>query len=112
MKILVYDNQQAYYELLRSGFSENAVFSLFNGLNFELADKEYNMIVFFIYDELELLDFIKLYQENIPIVLGLSLMNKYSNFIAQGNIHYLHLDKLKNEIIEDVGKLLKQYLRQ
>ena len=62
------------------------------------------MIIFFIYDELELLDFVRLYNKSIPVVLGLSQMDKENDLKIQCNIHYLHLNKLKNEIIENVQR--------
>lgn len=105
--ILVYDNQQAYFELLKSNFSQTHQFNLFNSGQIESAVSEYDMLFFFIYDELELLDFIKLYRNDIPVVLGHWALNHVEVFEEQGNIHYLHLNKLKGEIISDVELLLK-----
>jgi len=106
MKILIYDSQFAYYELIKSNFSEKNEFILYNPENSELFDKEYDMLMFFLYDELELLSFMKLYKDSVPVLLGLSQMNKVNDSKLEGNIYYLHLDKLKNEIINDVQNIL------
>ena len=112
MKILIYDNQLAYYELMKSNFQSGYEFSLYESESDKSIDIEYDMLMFFLYDELELLGFMKLYREDIPVVLGLSGMNKINDRRVEGNIYYLHLDKFKEEIIEDVKMLLEKIGKQ
>ena len=111
-KILVYDNQYAYFELLKTTFLCEYQFVLSESGKLESVDLEVDMIVFLLYDEIELLDFIKLYRQDIPIILGLSRMNMPNNFATRGNIHYLNLNKLKNEIINDITAQLKMLLQK
>ena len=107
-KILIYDNQSAYFELLKANFSNEYEFILFNSNNPESVDLECDMIFFFVYDEVELLDFVKLYREDIPVAIALSDIATSVNFKIQGNIHYLNLNKFKNEILTDISLLLKR----
>lgn len=106
MKILIYDSQFAYYELIKTSFSEKNEIFLFTQGEDESVDIEYDMLMFFLHDELELLSFMKLYKEDIPVLLGLSQMNIINDSRLEGNIYYLHLNKLKNEIIDDVQNVL------
>ncbi len=108
-KILVYDNQQAYFKLLKHNFSKTYQFILWNPLQYERPESEFGMLMFFVYDDLELLDFVKLYRKGIPAVIGFSASNKAVDYYDDGNIHYLHLNRLKNEIIADMENLLKTY---
>lgn len=111
-KILIYDNQYAYFELLKTTFLHEYQFVLSKAGELESADLEVDMIMFLVYDELELLDFVKLYKEDVPVILGLSGVNKPNNFTMHGNIHYLNLNKLKNEIINDITLLLEMLLQK
>lgn len=107
-KILVYDNQLAYYELLRAAFLNNYNFIIANLNKIESAINEVDMMFFFVYDEIELIDFVKIYREDIPVILGLSGDKIRENLLTQGNIHYLNLNKLKNELIDDISLILNQ----
>jgi len=107
-KILVYDNQSAYFELLKTSFPENFQFILTGFDDLENAGLEYDMVLFFVYDEIELLDFGKCYTENVPFVLGLSAKNMPDEPMNNSNIQYLNLDKLKDELVTDVEFFLKQ----
>jgi hypothetical protein len=106
-KILVYDNQSAYFELLKTTFLDNFEFTLTGFDVVENAESEYDMILFFVYDEIEFLDFVKCFTEDVPFGLGLSGKNMPLESLVSGNIQYLNLDKLKNELMADVENLLK-----
>lgn len=108
MNVLVYDNQLAYYELLKFNFSDSCNFELFSLENSDANGVLYDVIVFFLYDELELLDFIKLYNKDIPVIFGISPKDKEEEIAIEDNIYYLHLDKLKDEIINELGLLLEK----
>jgi hypothetical protein len=105
--ILVYDNQLAYFEILKASFSKGYKFIPASLNHTENTVGEIDMILFFVYDEIELIDFVKVYREDIPIVLGLSGVERDQDFPANGNIHYLNLNNLKDEIIEDVSRMIK-----
>ena len=107
-KILVYDNQSAYFELLKEIFLNSYEFVLINSNSRLKVDLEYDMVLFFVYDEIELLDFIKLYIEEIPFVLGISNNAAAKNFTDYGNIQFLNLLKLKDELISDISRLLEE----
>lgn len=110
VKILVYDNQLAYFELLKTYFTGGHQFVLINSNTIERAGLEYDMVLFFVYDEIELLDLAKIHSEEVPYVLGLSGKNMPVGHIAQGNIQYLNVDKLKNELLADIKILLDKLI--
>ncbi|MHA3787399.1 hypothetical protein ACX0HA_04250 [Flavobacterium hauense] len=106
-KILVYDNQNAYYELLKNSITEEYEFISASTVGFEFADSECDMVLFFLYDEIELLDFVKLYNENIPFVLGIANEETAKDIVTEGNIQFLNLNNLKDELLADVKVILK-----
>lgn len=106
-KILVYDNQKAYYELLESEMSEGFEFISINSASAEFIHSEYDMVLFFLYDEIELLDFIKLYNEKLPFVLGVSNEETAKSIVTDGNIQFLNLNKFREELLADVKILLE-----
>jgi hypothetical protein len=108
MKILVYDNQLAYFKLLKTNFNRSYNFILFDSNRMKEVDSEYGMVLFFVNDEIELLDFARLYREEIHLVLAISGRNRPIDFTMKGNIQYLNLDKLKDELISDVTMLLEK----
>lgn len=108
MNVLVYDNQLAYYKLLISNFSGKYNFTRFTSKDTASTDVVYDVMMFFLQDELELLDFIKLYNKTVPMVLCLALRDKEEWPVIEENIYYLHLDKFKDEIVKDAGLLLQK----
>lgn len=108
MNVLVYDNQMAYYELLRTNFSGSHKIMYYSLLISKSSDYVCDVMIFFLHDELEMLDFVKLYNKDIPVILGIGGAAKFEGVSAEGNIYYLHLDKLKEEILEDVALLLQR----
>ncbi|ALM49746.1 hypothetical protein AMR72_13045 [Flavobacterium psychrophilum] len=108
MNVLVYDNQMAYYELLRNNFSGSHNIMHYPLLNSKSSDYVCDVMIFFLHDELEILDFVKLYNKDIPVILGIGGAAKFESVTAERNIYYLHLDKLKEEILEDVALLLQR----
>ena len=108
VKILVYDNQLAYFKLLKTNLSGSYTFTLSDLNSVKGFDSEYNMVLFFVNDEIELLDFARLYRGEIPFMLAISGRDKPIDFAMKGNIQYLNLDKLKNELIYDVAMFLEK----
>jgi hypothetical protein len=68
------------------------------------------MIIFFINDQLELPDYVKLYRNDIPIIFGLAGKAgfKEKNHAHDGNIHFLNLDMPKNNILKHINKTLNK----
>lgn len=110
VKILVYDNQLAYFELLKTYFPGDHQFVLINSNTIEEAGSEHSMVLFFVYDEIELLDFVKLHSEEMPFVLGISGKNIPVAPMVQGNIQYLNVDRLKTELLADIKILLDKLI--
>lgn len=89
-RVLVYDNQKGYYDLLKDTLRAGYDFRLFNNGN-DVKD-EYDAVVFFLHDEIEFMDMVKLYNPEKPFVLGSS---------ARRNEH---LDKKVNMVTIDLSQ--------
>lgn len=107
-KILVYDNQSAYFQLLSEIFIDRYEFIQITSGSVLSVDLDCFMVCFFVYDEIELLDFIKLYTKDVPFIVGISNNDAAKNFMNHGNIQFLNLLKLRDELIEDISLLLTQ----
>ena len=110
MDVLVYDNQRAYYQLLVTHLSGEYNFVLYSSLIDVAANFRWNAMIFFLYDEMELPDFVKLYNKDVPVVFGIDREAKKDTIVIEGNIYYLHLNKLKEDIIEEASLVLDKVM--
>ena len=93
-KVMVYDNQVGYYNLLNDTVKNGYEFLLFtNGNNYEDG---YDAVVFFLHDEIELIDLVKLYRPETPFVLGSSKRSSY--MASRGNVFTVDLGQTKDGI--------------
>jgi hypothetical protein len=106
-KVLVYDNQKYFLRLLRYEFQEDFTFDIYRSFEyFDSVLKDYSVIIFVIYSEEELLDFIKICGKGIPLIV--CTYNKKILLGMEGldNIFLLDTSILKSEILNE----LKYYL--
>jgi hypothetical protein len=104
-KVLVYDNQLGYYELLND--------TVRSGYDFLLYDKSkghkdgYDAVAFFLHDELELLDMVNLYVPEIPFVLGAT---KKGNSYLRGReaVFIVDISQTKDEIVENLQAIFNE----
>ena len=104
-KILVYDNQLGYYNLLKDSFKKGYTFLLY-GKEYNVYSKNEDAIVFFLDDNIELLDLIKLYREDIPFIIGCSHTDAHC-LNDKENIYNVSLMQTKDSIIMQLSKLLE-----
>ena len=98
-EVLVYDNQLGYYNLLKDTFKGDYKFSLFKEGQGEQPEKK-DMVVFFLHDEIELIDVAKLYTEDVPFVVGCSKIRHCLQEMK--NIYTVSLIQTKDEIIKSL----------
>lgn len=103
-KILVYDNQLGYYNLLKDNFKKGYTFSLFNE-DYSVYNKNEDAIVFFLDDDIELIDLIKLYRDDIPFIVGCSHADAHC-LNGKENIYNVSLMQTKDKLIKQLGKIL------
>lgn len=107
-KVLVYDSQEGYFELLKKSIRD-CNFILYKNSNTTMM-QDVGMIIFFMSDRLELADYIKLYRRNIPIIFGLT--NKASfkgkDHEKKGNIYFMNLDMHKQSLLKYVNKIINK----
>lgn len=98
-KVLVYDNQLGYYDLLNDAVR--------NGFDFLLFDKNiykevrYDAVVFFLHDDIELLDMVKLYDPSVPFVLG-TCKKSGRCFKDKETVFTIDVSETKDEIVRNL----------
>ena len=101
--VLVYDSQDGYFELLKKTF-RYCNFTHYRGEETTLV-QNFEMIIFFLNDRLELPDYVKLYRHNIPIIFGLASKATFrGGRERKGNVYFLNLDMPKNYILKFINK--------
>ena len=100
-KVLVYDNQLGYYELLKDAVSNSYDFLLFSK---RLNHKEkYDAVAFFLHDDLELLDIANVYEPAVPFILGTSKRgNGYIKSNDTNSVFTVDISQTKDEIVNNL----------
>jgi len=102
--ILVYDNQLGYFNLLKDNFKHDYKLVLFNE-DYKLYNIGEDATVFFLYDDIEVIDLIKIYQPEVPLIIGCSYAGAHC-LSGKKNIYDLSLMQTKDEIVRQLGDLL------
>lgn len=99
MDVLVYDNQVGYYEFLKNTIQVG-------GFNFVKFDERknssgYDAIVFFMQNKFELMDFVKIYRDDLPVIFCSStrsnaIEKNYNSYTS--NIRFLDLAMPKEQM--------------
>lgn len=99
-KGLVYDNQKYFSRFLKYEFEQEFDFKVCR--NFDYFDgklSDYSVIIFVIYDEEELFDFLRVYQKGIPLIIctfNKQILNKLKK---TDDISVLDTSSLRSELI-------------
>lgn len=99
-KGLVYDNQKYFSRFLKYEFEQEFDFKVcrnFDYFNEKLSD--YSVIIFVIYEEEELFDFLQVYQKGIPLIIctfNKQILNKLKK---TDDISVLDTSSLRSELI-------------
>ena len=107
-RVLVYDNQKYFLRLLKYEFQEDFAFDLYGSFEYsERVLKDYFVIIFVIYSEGELFDFIKICGKEIPLIVCTYNKKILISMEDLENIFLIDTSILKSEILNE----LKYYLQ-
>jgi len=106
-KCVVYDSQNYFSRFLKYEFRKTMKFDSYKNFEqFENVITDYSIIVFVIYLEEELFDFMKIHKKEVPMIVctfNKNLLMKMQNF---DEILLLDTSKIKSEVITE----FKSYL--
>ncbi|QYJ68533.1 hypothetical protein [Flavobacterium litorale] len=113
MKIWIYDNQFGYFDLLKSNAPLNFDLQHLTASN-RITNSDADCLVFFLNDELELMDYIKLQRPYMKTILCSPLE---SGAILQRDGDFIHIDVNldKNHLVDSILRLVElntQYTEQ
>jgi hypothetical protein len=107
IKPAVYDRQNNFARFLKHEFKKTIDFDSFRNFDsFENEINNYSTILFVIYSEDEIEDFIKIYKKRIPIIVCTPNNSLFLKMISYNGILVLDTSRIKSEVIID----LKSYL--
>jgi len=106
-KWVVYDSQNYFSRFLKYEFRKNLNFDSFKNFNqFENEITNYFAILFVIYLDEELVDFMKIHKKGVPVIVGTFNKNLLLTMQNVDEILVLDISKLKSEVMTE----LKSYL--
>ncbi len=107
MKIWIYDNQLGYFDLLKNNMPPDYQLQHFNVNNCSIEDSKgkADSLVFFLNDELELLDYMKLQHPGMKTILCSPLE---SGAILQRDGDFIHIDVNlnKDDLVSSIFRLI------
>lgn len=104
-EVLVYDNQTGYYDMLKSKLKEGFDFILFKS-DMARVVKEFDAVLFFLHEDLELIDLSRLYNAKIPLILGLSKTVFDAN-ATMDNVYTFNLQQTKHGLLKSLRSIFK-----
>lgn len=99
-KGLVYDNQKYFSRFLKYEFDQEFDFNAYR--NFDYFDQNlnnYSVIIFVIYSEDEIFDFIRVYKKGIPIIVCSFNKQILEKFNKMEDVSVLDTSNLRSELI-------------
>ncbi len=107
-KHVVYDCRNYFSRFLKYEFRKSLNFDTFKEFeSFENAVNNYSVIVFVIYSEDELIDFMRVYKRGIPLIVCTFNEKLFLTMRQIDEIYLLDTSKLKSEIIIEFKSYLK-----
>ncbi|WP_131474526.1 hypothetical protein [Flavobacterium sp. KMS] len=108
-QVIVYDNQHGYSRFLKKEFGKRIDFEVYKKFNFisdfDNSKSDYSFIFFVIYSENDLLDFIKIHDQGLPIVVC-SSKGVFDKFDNNCGINFIDISKPKKELVNDFQSFL------
>ncbi|MDI5950341.1 hypothetical protein QLS91_11770 [Flavobacterium sp. LB2P84] len=102
-KGLVYDNQKYFSRLLKYEFQEDLSFDTYCDFKyFDVALNDYSIIIFVIYSEEELFDFMKVYKKGIPLIMCTFSKERFMKLQKIDDLILLDTSKIRAEIVTDL----------
>lgn len=111
-QILVYDNQNYFFRFLKYEFDENFEFKKIKKNNNFNEMSNYIIVVFVMYSESEFLDFLKLYNTGVQILVATYNKELLSEMERMNNVILLDTSKAKKEIARELSDFFNCLLFQ
>ncbi len=102
--VLIYDNQHGFSRFLKKEFGKVIDFKVYKNFdsisNLDTIQEYYSFVIFVIYSESDLFDFIKIHGKGLPIVVCSFkvILNKFEN---NDGISFIDISKCKKELLND-----------
>ena len=114
MNVWVYDNQLGYYNALKTKETDGLCFM---HISMEQEDKKKNItegdvLIFFLSDDIELMDFIKLCKTNVTSVFCSPYKTEMQQGVGSPNIHYVDINLNVDALTEAVFSVLENNYSQ
>lgn len=107
MKISIYDNQSGYFEFIKENLSDKYQLEHINHNNFsEKGVETSNALLFFLSDELEMIDFVKLKQPETYTILCSPQNNHLAKEDNGSNPVHVDINLKKEELVNSIVNLL------
>lgn len=103
-RVLVYDNQHGFSRFLKKEFGKVIDFKVCKNLhsisNLDTIKEDYSFVIFIIYSEGDLFDFIKIHRKGLPIVICSfkAILNKFDH---NSGVSFIDISKCKKELLND-----------
>ncbi|RZJ58623.1 MAG: hypothetical protein EOO45_26660 [Flavobacterium sp.] len=108
-KVLVYDNEGGYYDLLKNSVKGNGI--NFRKYNSDEIDDDCDAVVFFLNDKLEMMDFVRLCKDGSPIIFGAPFYDDDKDIDASDEkIFYVNLRRHRKEISKNLKTLFASHI--
>lgn len=99
-KGLVYDNQKYFSRFLKYEFEQEFDFNAYRNFNyFDEKLSNYSVIIFVIYSEEELFDFLRIYKKGIPMIVCSFNKQILEKFNKMEDVSVLDTSNLRSELI-------------
>ena len=108
-RVLVYDNQHAFSRFLKKEFGKVIDFKVYKNFHsvsrLDTITEDCSFIIFIIYSEGDLFDFIKVHGKGLPIVVC-SIKPMLNKFDYNSGVSFIDLSKSKKELLNDFHFIL------
>lgn len=101
-KGLVYDNQKYFLRLLKYEFKDISFDSYSNFNYFNEILNNYSIIIFVIYSEEELFDFMKVYKKGVPLIMCTFSKERLIKLQSIDDLILLDTSKVRSEIVTEL----------
>jgi hypothetical protein len=106
-KVLVYDNEVGYYNLLVNSIKEGFEFTLYSGQG---SGAGFDVIMFFLHDKIEALDIARLYDASKPFILAAD--NSHAGIRHDSNMYVLNLSLPQDDIMDMLNSIFNELLHE
>lgn len=111
-KILVIDNQHYFGRFLKIHFKKIFCFDVLKKIeanhNFSLYEKDYSIIIFVMYSEDNLFDFIKMYKQKVKIIVCTYDTKILSEMRNVNNICLVDTSILKDDLVDNLTRIFER----